>query len=443
MNWKVQFFVAANLLTINSQVMSQSLEQSVATTLSTNPDIRSAFNEFKSRVEASNSASGAYLPSLDVNAGVGYEDIDPANNEPTELTRKDVALTFTQLIWDGASTWNDIDRTTAEAESMRYQLLSDAQNMALEVIEVYISAIRAEDILVLSEKNLTIHNRIFSDIQKRANSGIGSTADLVQVKARLARANTNLLAAQNNLYDVHTQFTRVVGRPPSELVRPFADSSMLPESLEDAVDMAYQQHPIVKVASSDIDAANYQYKQTKGNYYPSFSFEASQTWKDDADGIEGSSDEFSAMIRMRYNLFNGGSDSANSERAAYQLNKSKDLRDRAYRMLEEGTRLSWSALTLNNQQRTFLQEHVDAASETVTAYEKQFKIGKRTLLDLLNTENELFEARKAFVEGNYSLELAKYRVLNATGALLTSLRVETPQEWNQSLNGSGNSEEVN
>ncbi|WP_428197671.1 TolC family outer membrane protein [Aliivibrio kagoshimensis] len=441
MNLRVQFFFAASLLTINSQVMSQSLEQSVATTLATNPEIRSAFNEYKSRVETSNSSSGAYLPSLDLDAGIGYEDIDPANNEQTELTRKDASLTFTQLIWDGSSTWNDIDRTTAEAESMRYQLLSDSQNMALSVIEVYINAIKAEEVLVLSEKNLAIHNRIFSDIEKRANSGIGSTADLVQVKARLARANTNLLAAQNNLYDVHTQFIRVVGRPPSELVRPFADSSMLPESLEDAVDLAYQQHPIVKVATSDIDAANYQYKQTKGNYYPSFSFEASQSWKDDADGIEGSSDEFSAMLRMRYNLFNGGSDSANSDRAAYQLNKSKDLRDRAYRMLEEGTRLSWSALALNQQQRPFLQEHVDAASETVSAYEKQFKIGKRTLLDLLNTENELFEARKAFVEGNYSLELAKYRVLNATGALLTSLRVETPQEWSIPLNDSNSSEE--
>ena len=101
-------------------------------------------------------------------------------------------------------------------------------------------------------------------------------------------------------------------------------------------------------------------------------------------------------------------------------------------MLEEGTRLSWSALTLSKKQKIFLQEHVDASARTVIAYEKQFKIGQRSLLDVLNTENELFEARKAYLSAEYDGILAKYRVLNATGLILSEMRVEIPQSWVQS-----------
>lgn len=84
---------------------------------------------------------------------------------------------------------------------------------------------------------------------------------------------------------------------------------------------------------------------------------------------------------------------------------------------------------LNAATKEFLADHVDSAAETVIAYEKQYRIGKRTLLDVLNTENELFEARKDYLDSKYAEQYAKYRVMNATGQLLSALRVEMPKEW--------------
>lgn len=72
---------------------------------------------------------------------------------------------MTQLIWDGSATLNDMDRTAAEAESLRYQLLADAQDKALEVTKVYLDAVKAYEILALSESNLMTHKRIYSDIK--------------------------------------------------------------------------------------------------------------------------------------------------------------------------------------------------------------------------------------------------------------------------------------
>ncbi|EPF7978926.1 TolC family outer membrane protein [Vibrio harveyi] len=434
MKWTRANAICFGLLAV-SPAFGQTLEQAVENTLISNPDIKSAFNEFVSKRYVNEASSGAYLPSVDLDAGVGYEGINPAesNRKSTDLTRKEATITLTQLIWDGSATLNDIDRTAADAESVRYQLLADAQDKALEVAKVYLDAVKAYEVLTLSENNLKVHKKIYQDIKKRVDSGIGSTADLTQVEARLAKAHGNLVAAQNNLFDTHTIFTRLVGQAPQGLIFPRADQNFIPYTVDDAIDLAFNSHPVIKISKADVDSAKFQYKQSKGNYYPTVSVEASQTWRDDAAGVEGNSDETTAMLRMRYNLYNGGSDSANAESFAYQLNKAKDLRERAYRNVEEGLRLSWSALDLTQQQKQFLSDHVDSASETVIAYEKQYRIGKRTLLDLLNTENELFEARKDYLDAKYAEQYAKYRVMNATGQLLNALRVDVPTEWNQKV----------
>lgn len=432
MNWN-KLKVLSCAVALSFPAHSQTLEQAVAHTITTNPEIKASYNEFKSKYFDAQASSGAYMPKLDLDAGIGYEDVDLASGTKDDLTRKEATLSLTQLLWDGSATLNDMDRTAADAESVRYQLLSDAQDIALEVTKIYLDATKAYEVLALSESNLKVHKDIYRDIKKRVDSGIGSTADLTQVEARLAKAHGNLLAAQNNLFDVHTQFKRVVGQAPQGLTFPRADQTAIPYTIDEALQQAFDEHPVVKIAQADVDSARFQYDQSKGVNYPTFSLEAIQTWRDDAGGIPGSSDEFSAMLRMRYNLYNGGSDADRTESAAYQLNKSKDFRDRTFRSVEEGLRLSWSALDLTVQQKEFLADHVDSASETVIAYEKQYRIGQRTLLDLLNTENELFEARKGYLDAKYDEQYAKYRVMNATGNLLAALRVDTPAEWNEEV----------
>ncbi|AJR06408.1 agglutination protein [Photobacterium gaetbulicola] len=420
-------------LLLAPNAIGQSLEQAVADTLTTNPEIKRAYNAFMSLNQATRSAVGDYLPSVDLETSVGYEDYDNSTNSTGDYEPLDASISLRQLIWDGSITYHDIQRNKAEAEAQRYQLLADAQDKALRVTEIYLNTLEAQEVLTLSQSNYAVHQRIFTDIKKRTDSGIGSTADLAQIEGRLARSRSNLIAAENNLQDKITEFYREVGSNPVNLEKPEVDQNYIPTSLDNALNQAKDNNPVLFVAKNDIDAANYQYKQAKGNFYPTFSIEASQEWGEDLDGTPGHTDEFKAMLKMEYNLYNGGSDLADSRRAAYQLSQSKDVRDRAYRLLEESTRLAWSGMELALSQTQYLQQHVDASARTVIAYEKQFKIGKRTLLDVLNTENELFEARKAYLGAHYAGILAKYRVLNATGQLLEEMRVDVPSQWSESV----------
>ncbi|KOO12220.1 agglutination protein, partial [Vibrio xuii] len=115
---------------------------------------KATYNEFQSAVKENSAAGGAYLPSLDLDAGIGYEGIDPADStgrQDTDLTRKEATLSLNQLLWDGSATLNDMDRTAADAESVRQQLISDASDLALKVTSVYLEAVKATVVLALSE----------------------------------------------------------------------------------------------------------------------------------------------------------------------------------------------------------------------------------------------------------------------------------------------------
>ena len=411
---------------------AQSLEQAVAQTLTTNPKIKEAYDLYLARQYNIDEARAGYLPKLDAIAGVGPERIKSANSDDrTSLTRKDLSLSLSQMLFDGFDTSSNVDRTGAESKAQRQALLSIAEDTSLRVVEVYLGVLKQQEIFELSKNNLATHEQIMSDITKRTTSGVGSTADLSQIQGRVAQAYANVAAAQNNLDDAKAQFLRVVNTGPENLVQPVADAKMVPASLNEAIAKATKDNPTLLSSLQDIEAAKYQHEGAKANNYPKVSIEAGQTWYDDADGIEGNRDEMSAMLRVRYNLFNGGADSARSDSTSALYAQAKEIHDNAYRQVEEGTRLAWQAREALKQQKEYLQQHVESSYQTVSAYKQQFTLGQRTLLDVLNTENELFEARKNYVNADYDELFAQYRLLNAEGKLLDSLRVARPDEWKE------------
>ncbi len=293
---------------------SQTLEQAVANTLDTNPAIRQAFNQFKAREEQVNQAQAGYLPTIDLTAGIGREEIDNpvsrAKGGTTSLNRGEAGVSIKQVLFDGFRTANEVDRFSREASSEQWKLYGTAENKALDTVKVYLNYLRAKQVVVLSEKNLKSHEETYDQIKQKTEYGLGSTADLSQVTGRLARARANLISAKNNLLDTESQFFRVVNQAPKDLIKPMPDTAMLPDNLKAALDEAKQNQPALHSAMNDIEAARYERKSAKSNYYPEVSLELNGGWNNNLGGTEGYANDLQAMVQMRYNLFNGGSDSA-------------------------------------------------------------------------------------------------------------------------------------
>ncbi|MEZ9822504.1 TolC family outer membrane protein [Shewanella sp. 10N.286.45.A1] len=442
--------LAVGALILPAAAYSQTLEQAVAHTLDTNPEIRIAFNRFKAREEQVNQAVAGYMPTVDISGGYGWEQTNSPSTRRRagqgevdsdgviELERGEAGFSIKQMLFDGFYTSSEVDRYSFEASAEQWALFAAAEDMALDVVKVYTNYIRSEQVLTLAEKNLESHKDIYDQIKQRTDSGLGSTADLSQISGRLARANANVISARNNFYDAKSQFVSIVEQQPEDMIVPVPDADMLPVDLQTSVMMAQENHPILKSASSDIFAAENERESAQSNYYPKFTLELDGNWNNDIDGEDGAgtfqnvgghNNDLVAMIRVKYNLFAGGRDLAREKEAAYKIGEAKEIHQRAHRQVVEGVNLAWNAYELLTPQKMYIRDHVIAAKDTQVAYSQQFNLGQRTLLDLLDTENELFEARKDYLESEYDEIVSQYRVLNATGQLLDSLRVTRPDVW--------------
>lgn len=440
---KIVMGIICSTLILPATVNSQSLEQAVAFTFDTHPDLRVAYTRFKVTEKQVDQAEAGYWPTINATAGIGYEYTDSPSTRRSstdgteELARRELGVSLKQELFSGFHTQSEVNRTSYETSAEQWTLYSIAEDLALDVSKVYIDLIKSKKLVALSEKNLASHQEIFEQIKVRTDSGFGSSADLSQINGRLAKAHSNLIAAKNNLLDSEVAFYHLIEQKPVDLQIPYPDSDLLPKTAEEGLQFALKNHPVIKSANNDIEAAKAQYETSKSNYYPKVSFDVDANFDDNLDGEDGSGtpdvggeyNEVVAMVRVSYNLFSGGRDEAYAKETAYKMSEAKELNRSVHRQVKEGFTLSWNAFEQLNMQKEYIKMHVIAAKDSQTNYKEQFKIGQRSLLDLLDTENELYEARRNFLDAEFEEITAQYRILHSMGLLVDSLRVTRPSTW--------------
>ncbi|CAN8141911.1 outer membrane protein, adhesin transport system [uncultured Thiomicrorhabdus sp.] len=386
--------------------------------------------EFRQQVKAKQGvqadlrgAEGGWLPSVDLAAGIGKEQIETDAGEIWDETRQEASIRVTQNLFEGFGTQNEIKRQEARLQSTQHATEAAANKVALDMVTAYMNLLKEQQLLNLAEENRLTHERILDQIIQRSQAGVGNQVEVDQAKARLALANANVTASKNNYQDVLTRFHRVLGRfPDSELVKPNMDVS-IPNTLEEAVNTALMQHPTLRSANSDIAEARAQYKAANKLLYPRVDIEVSQTYDDNVNLTPGKYEDFQAMLRLRYNLFNGGKDQAVIDRAATDIYQSAEVRNNTRRETIENLRYAWEATNFLGEQLIFQQQQIDSTLETLKGYRQQFSLGRRSLLDLLNTEDEYVRAKIAFITSESDYMIAKYRVLNGMGTLVDSLGI--------------------
>ena len=412
-----------------STASALTLNDAIRYTLETNPEILAARNEHLARSQEVDVAKAGYRPTLDVAAGIGRQTIESQSTGGDEvtLTRHESSVAARQMVFDGFATSEEVNRQQARADSALYKASEIEENTALRAADVYLNILRQNELLDLARETLYEHQNIHDQMVLRNKSGVGSKADLDQISARLALANSNMISAQSNLLDSQTNFYRVTGLQPqiNQVEVPKHIQSM-PASVESAEELALEQHPTLKSANADVESAVAQYEATESVFWPNLQIEADKRWDEDIDGVVGESEDLVVALRMRYNLYNGGGDRSRRKQTAHLIEQAKDIRNNTRRQVTESLRLSWSAHQTIEDQLKYLEMHVRASLATKSAYQKQFNIGRRTLLDLLNTENEVVDSKRTLINATYDQLFAQYRIFNSMGQLLRELNGEQP-----------------
>lgn len=409
---------------------AETLQDAVKTMLSTNPDVRSAAHNRLARDEEVRQARAGYFPTLDVQAGAGKDYVDRPIDADLDPTL--VQVSVRQNLFAGLATTNEVDRQQARVASQSYLVRSTANNTALKASDVYLEVLKNQAVVDLAKENLTLHERIADQIKLRSESGVDSRADMDQIQSRLNLAHANLIVAQQNLLDARTNFNAVVGSPPQQLVRPTPPTVTLPASLVEAEQLALAAHPQLKSANADLQARREQDEVARSPFMPRIDLEADKTYQQENsygssyDGYE--EEDLRVFVRVRYNLFNGWKDEARKQETVHLINEAQEIRNHTHRQVVESIHLSWQALEAAKQKLAFIKKRLQFAASTAQAYTKQWNIGQRTLLDVLDAEAERIDSARQLVTAEYEELYAQYRILNGLGQLIPALQLQWPKE---------------
>ncbi|WDY58195.1 TolC family outer membrane protein [Pseudomonas sp. PSKL.D1] len=425
---RASLFTALPLAFAASFVHAQTLPEAMQAALEVHPEIQAGVNARVAADYQLRAAKGGYLPRVDVTAGYGREGTDSPStaNRWETLNRGESAIRLRQMVFDGFATSSEVGRQQATANARAYSLMGTSERTGLDVAQVYLDVLSRREMVRLAEENLRNHERILDQIKLRTSRGVGRLADLDQAEARLAQAQNNLITEKTNLADANTNYLSVVGRMPEELSAPAPFIDLLPATLEEARAQMVESSPVLRSAESDIAAAEKQYEAAKSTFYPRFDAELGRTADNNIDGIAGHNNEWQAMLRMNFNLYAGGSNKADLESKSYLANQALDIRNNALRQLNEELGLAWNAQENANAQVPIAQQYVDHSNRVRSAYQQQFSLGERTLLDLLDSENETFTAQRRLVEVKNIQLFTQYRIKATIGQLLKSQGVVAP-----------------
>jgi adhesin transport system outer membrane protein len=402
------------------------LRAAVEKAVMSNPDVTARFHAYRAANDAIDIARAAYRPRLDLSANTGHDSdrITTRDPESQSFSRNGAALSLTQLLWDGLGTKRDVDRAGHDKLARYFELLDTTEQTALEATRAYYDVLRFRRLVQLAEDNYVQHKYASLQIQSRVKAGVGRGVDLEQANARLALAESNLSTEVANLHDVTARYQRVVGElPPKQMPLPVPLAKALPASADAAMNDAIHRSAAVSASIENLRSARSTAQVREAAYQPRVEARLRSGAGNNFDSIRDQKRDSSAEIVLNWNLYNGGADQARVRQQLNVLQQAADLRDRACRDTRQTTAIAFNDTRKLVEQLELLDRNTLSIEKARDAYRQQFDIGQRSLLDLLNAENEVYTAKRAYANAEYDLGVAYARTQAAMNQLTTQLGV--------------------
>ena len=412
-----------------AQSLPDPLVQAARKAVVSNPDVQARWNGFKAAGDERDVARGGFFPQVDLTATTGRENRDsplaPSGSYGTYNFNVG-QITLNQMLFDGMFTRNEVKRLGYAKLTRYYELLDASETAAMEAVRAYTDVVRYRELVDAATQNYVEHKQTTMQVEERANAGVGRRVDVEQAVGRLALAESNLLVELTNLHDVSARYLRVIGeKPPASLpsLREQFKLGTLPVSTEVLMRDGLQGSPTLNAAVENARAYKTAIDSRRAAYAPRVGVRAYASRENNTGGISGGTRVNGVELVLNYNLFRGGADRAGERQAVSQSEQARDLQEKACRDVRQTLSIAYSDARTLSEQMAYQNQHLLSTEKSREAYRQQFDIGQRTLLDLLDTQNEYFEATRTYINTRYNQIAAQARTLAGMGQLVSVLGV--------------------
>ncbi len=410
------------------------LRDAVASGVSTNPEYGTVAASRRATDEELEQGRALFRPSVDVNADAGYEYSDDpatragAGDDDETLARYETGVTLTQLLFDGFDAAYEVDRQKARVVSSANRVRETAELVGLSIVEAYLEVMRQRQLLMIARQNVAAHIDILDQIQSGVEGGRTTQADLEQAKARLAQARATEASTRESLRFAEADYRTETGDEAGPLTLPVTPYDVLAADVNTEVEQTLAHSPTLDIFAADIEVAYAEAQQSKATFYPQVDLQLNARQGHNLGGVEGRDRSGTALVVMNWNLYRGGGDTARVREFIHRHQQSKESRAEAARSVENDVRQTWASMVSAGERAKQFAAQADANTEVVKAYKDQFSLDRRTLLDVLDAQNELFVSRSNTINSEFLEMLAVYRLLALKGSLLPTLEVPYPRE---------------
>jgi outer membrane protein len=407
---------------------AETLRGALRSAYRTNPDIEAERANLRATDESVPQAKSNYRPSLNFEADAGVERTNTVPDSTSEGKTHPRGYTFSanQQLFRGFRTINAVNQAEANIRAGREALRSTEQTVMLAAVTAYMNVVRDQAIVKLRENNVRVLTRNLKATQDRFSVGEVTRTDVAQSQARQAGAVSDLDLARANLRSSRANYQRVIGRVAGNLREPGLPMVFLPKTLKTTISLAQHEHPDVVGALYLEQAARYAVDQVLGELLPTFDIDAQYTHRYSPQLGLQQREVGSVMGTLRVPLYQRGLVSSRVRQAKQLHVRQIQLIHKARKEAQEEAIAAWSQLNAARAQLKSDVAQVQANQIALNGVREEEKVGQRTLLDVLNAEQELLNAQVSEVTDRRNLIVSAYRVIAAVGRLTAhDLRLDT------------------
>lgn len=396
-------FVSPNL------VQAETLYGAMTKAYNDNPDLIAARASQRALDESIAIAKAGGRPNISGSATATYKNVDG-----TVTNSSQVQLSISQSLFDGFKTKNSVLAANSRILAGQQSLLSNEMDILISVVQSYVDVLLNQQISSIRNQNLDFLVEQLSAARARLDAGEGTRTDVAQAQASLAAAEARLVAAITNLKASSAIYKQVVGVKPRGLKVPKIPKGVLPRNLNAALGLGLQSHPALVSARLAIDASAYDIKVTRSALLPgvNLSGSVSETNKGVSEARIGAT--------LSIPIYAGGANAARLRQSQEVLGQVQIQLDSARRLIEQIVIEAWVNYQSAQASITANEAQVRAARIALSGVVEERKAGQRTILDVLNAQAVVLNAREALTQSRRNYIVAAYNILYSTGQLTTS-----------------------
>jgi TolC family type I secretion outer membrane protein len=412
--------IAALLVTTTPLAHAETLEEALALAYATNPTLNARRASLRAVDENVPQAVAGWRPTVRLSGAIGRRDVEIELNgrRVTNETRNpgSTAVTVTQPLYQGGRTVAGTQRAEAQIQAERARLLASEQTVFIGVVTNYANVLRDQAVVELRANNEQRLRRQLEATQDRFRVGEVTRTDVAQAESRLSRSRADRISAEGNLTASRAQYERFVGKAPENLVEPSGQVSH-PTSSREAAAVAATDNPNVIAAQFEEAAQRLRIREVQGELLPDLNLVGDVTRTLDGSARNQIQDAFGIQAQVTMPLYEAGSVTSRVRQARETATQRRVEIEDARRQAGADATTASEALETAQASLRSLEQEIRAATIALEGVQQEANVGSRTVLDVLDSEQELLDAQVRQVTAKRDAMIATYQVLAAIGRL--------------------------